>query len=717
MSTNQGPMQRTISAPILVQEPDGFEGGPGRLILATTITSVTCATFVGSINVGMLTIAIPSVAEDVGLDSSLLLWPQSISSLRFWVQSLSGGKAASCICASVLLIWGAFNSFEQFMSLWFQLVEEVSLLDTSLRFLPQPVAGAAIGFSIGFLVHRVKANYIILISTVVSTVAPLLMALASPQQSYWSAAFPALTLNAIGADCLYTVSNLIISSLFEPNMQGTAGGVFNTVAQIGKTLGLAIGTLIAGAVSSQISDDIQQSQKLVYGYQAAFWFCMALCGLSVRLALFEDSDSEAELEAEAIQLQLQKGKELVKTGNTITAGKFLAAGISKLKHHRSRFLDAERKLFMLDDLLQPLEEQENWPEAKRIRLEKLSVLSSDMTTQSDRYLTETLELVEFLLRARDTHEGRIYARKCIKAYRKLGTDGLKGLKKALTLMISACQLEGDEPEEEVYKAMLVQLNMAPESDLTTVEASEPALPVELDAVSTEISWRSTENMEEAKSFSSKILSALSLKTIDESSQLDPPVSIAARVRRIFRSTVPCAEWYPAALDGDDTGQGNNVDGMIGANLDEYQSIHDSLKLIPVSWTETKDQEAGSLSQRLDPDMDSQDLVSDRTSLICNQHPESEMYAGGSSNQSTQDTTPSIQTEEPSSSEDLNDTKTDIMSIYELDAGPVAAVDTDSTANHGDSRSSPPRSIEHSRGRIRAKQTRHQFSNLTQQLMQ
>jgi hypothetical protein len=74
MSTNQGPMQRTISAPILVQEPDGFEGGPGRLIPATTITSVTCATFVGSINVGMLTIAIPSVAEDVGLDSSLLLW-------------------------------------------------------------------------------------------------------------------------------------------------------------------------------------------------------------------------------------------------------------------------------------------------------------------------------------------------------------------------------------------------------------------------------------------------------------------------------------------------------------------------------------------------------------------------------------------------------------------------------------------------------------------
>ncbi|KAI4593846.1 hypothetical protein KJ359_008887 [Pestalotiopsis sp. 9143b] len=187
----------------------------------------------------------------------------------------------SCICASVLLIWGAFNSFEQFMSLWFQLVDEVSLLDTSLRFLPQPVAGAAIGFCTGFLVHRVRANYMILTSTVVSTAAPLLMALASPKQSYRSAAFPALTLNAIGADCLYTVSNLIISSLFEPNMQGAAGGVFNTVAQVGKTLGLAIGTLIAGAVSAKMSQDLQESQRLVQGYQAAFWFCMALCGMSV----------------------------------------------------------------------------------------------------------------------------------------------------------------------------------------------------------------------------------------------------------------------------------------------------------------------------------------------------------------------------------------------------------------------------------------------------
>lgn len=184
--------------------------------------------------------------------------------------------------------------------------------------------------------------------------------------------------------------------------------------------------------------------------------------------IIEDSDSEAELEVEMLQLQLAKGKELLQTGNPTSAGKLLAAGISRLKHHRSRYLDAEKKLVMLDDLLKPLEEQENWDEAKKVRLEKMSVLSAELPTQSERYLEETLKLVELLLSTRHLEEGRIYARKCIKAYRKLGNDGHWGLKCAFALMISACQLDGDEPEEEAYKAMLAQLDVTT-SDQTTAD--------------------------------------------------------------------------------------------------------------------------------------------------------------------------------------------------------------------------------------------------------
>ncbi|ETS85351.1 hypothetical protein PFICI_03376 [Pestalotiopsis fici W106-1] len=407
--------------------------------------------------------------------------------------------------------------------------------------------------------------------------------------------------------------------------------------------------------------------------------------------VIEDSDSEAEQEVEAIQLQLQKGKEHVQNGNSVTAAKFLAAGISKLKHHRSRYLDAERKLFMLDDLLQPLEEQQNWAEAKRIRLEKLSVLSYDMTTQSDRYLQETLGLVEFLLRAHDINEGRIYARKCIKAYRKLGTDGLDGLKQALELMITACQLEQDEPEEEVYKAMLAQLDINLGSDKTAVEASEPVLPAEFDASSTEIPNYSAEEREKAKSFLPRfpsLPSLLSQSAIEEFLQTDQAVTVTDKVRNIFRNTVPPSEAIPFALNDRKTEQDSITTGTTDEITDDYQSIDDSSTVTTSSsCTDTKDKETGSQSQRVDPYLDLQDSLSGCIGLKRDRQPDFNTNAGSSSNQCIKVTTPSIQIEGSPSQEDGNPTETDVRSIYELDASTTAMDNANSDTHHGPSRTS------------------------------
>lgn len=74
MSSHQEPTTRVSQTPTMLLEPQGLVEKPSRLILTTTIMSVTCATFVGSLNVGILTIEIPSIAKDAGLDSSLLLW-------------------------------------------------------------------------------------------------------------------------------------------------------------------------------------------------------------------------------------------------------------------------------------------------------------------------------------------------------------------------------------------------------------------------------------------------------------------------------------------------------------------------------------------------------------------------------------------------------------------------------------------------------------------
>src|SRR5579859_4321454 len=49
---------------------------------------------------------------------------------------------------------------------------------------------------------------------------------------------------------LYTISNLAITSLFPVRTQALAGGVFNTIAQIGNSVGLAITSIVAASVTA-----------------------------------------------------------------------------------------------------------------------------------------------------------------------------------------------------------------------------------------------------------------------------------------------------------------------------------------------------------------------------------------------------------------------------------------------------------------------------------
>jgi nitrate/nitrite transporter NarK len=157
--------------------------------------------------------------------------------------SLWRNKMFSCICINVFLIWSAFNAFEQYQNFFFQDLQGLSTLDAALRFIPAPVSGALTNVVVGLVVHRARGDWIIILTTVPCAVASLLMAIAQPQWSYWACAFLANFLNPIGADGIFTVSNLLITSMFPTKTQGVAGGVFNTVSQTGKSVGLALAAL------------------------------------------------------------------------------------------------------------------------------------------------------------------------------------------------------------------------------------------------------------------------------------------------------------------------------------------------------------------------------------------------------------------------------------------------------------------------------------------
>ena len=187
--------------------------------------------------------------------------------------SLWKNRVFTSVCLDVFLLLGAFNATENLLTLFFQDVQMLSATQASIRFLPAPAVGVLMNILMGLIIHRVRANWAILIATAISCISPILTAVMRPQDSYWEYVFPSIALNALGPDVLFTASNLIITDAFPDKTQALAGGVFNTVAQIGKSVGLALTAVIANNISHHHDHRGQSEAKvLLEGYRAAWWY-------------------------------------------------------------------------------------------------------------------------------------------------------------------------------------------------------------------------------------------------------------------------------------------------------------------------------------------------------------------------------------------------------------------------------------------------------------
>ncbi|TKA27046.1 hypothetical protein B0A50_05237 [Salinomyces thailandicus] len=109
----------------------------------------------------------------------------------------------------------------------------------------------------------------------------------TPQTVYWKSAFLANIFSAAGADALFTSGNLVITSAFPEKTQALAGGVFNTVSQIGKSVGLALVAVIASSVTARSGQAVNASPvALLEGYHATFWFIFALTLTTIAICLW-----------------------------------------------------------------------------------------------------------------------------------------------------------------------------------------------------------------------------------------------------------------------------------------------------------------------------------------------------------------------------------------------------------------------------------------------
>lgn len=167
------------------------------------------------------------------------------------------------------------------MNTSFQEVQHLSAIQASIRILPSLVVGALIQLCLGFFVHRIPAVWIVTVTSILCAGSPLLMAVIQPSWPYWANAFVAQLLQPISCDALFTVGLIVITDVFPEDTQALAGAVFNTAAQFGTALGLAITQVVSTQVTKEHSDK-DETYALMEGYRASFWTMfglMVLCAV------------------------------------------------------------------------------------------------------------------------------------------------------------------------------------------------------------------------------------------------------------------------------------------------------------------------------------------------------------------------------------------------------------------------------------------------------
>ncbi|KAN0065321.1 hypothetical protein ACQY0O_001157 [Thecaphora frezii] len=218
------------------------------------------------------------------------------------------------VIAVIFLAWAAFNTLSYFSTLVYQEVQKQSAIKTSLLFFPMIGAGLVLSTVSGFVVGRVSALWLIVVGTAMCAASALILSLGVDADTpYYKGMLWVITLQ-VGPDLFFPAGNLYACKSLGRQHQALAGSLFNTTVRVATSLGLAVSSTIATAVtnkhtrSSSLAPrglspsmllthhlvprsggstgaaDWQSPQSLMTGYKAAGWFCFACSILSMAIA-------------------------------------------------------------------------------------------------------------------------------------------------------------------------------------------------------------------------------------------------------------------------------------------------------------------------------------------------------------------------------------------------------------------------------------------------
>lgn len=102
---------------------------------------------------------------------------------------------SACLCVS--LCWASLNGTEYFTTLFFQQVQGLSALDASVRYFSQIIMGTSVNIVLVYMISRVRAVVLAVVSACITLVSPALMATVNVEATYWAGPCWALFLSPV----------------------------------------------------------------------------------------------------------------------------------------------------------------------------------------------------------------------------------------------------------------------------------------------------------------------------------------------------------------------------------------------------------------------------------------------------------------------------------------------------------------------------------------
>ncbi|KAF2489034.1 drug resistance protein [Lophium mytilinum] len=177
---------------------------------------------------------------------------------------------------ALLLLYGTWGIFSVYGTLFFQNIMSATPIQVVAWYVPIGVTGLLTSILEGFILHLVPGRVLLIISGLGALGSQLLLALIPlAGASYWAWVFPATVLSTIGIDLSTILATVFVTTTFPAAQQGLAGGVINSVLQLGVALCLGLTDIVQSGTVEQAG--------LARSYRNTFWFGVAAAAVSLVL--------------------------------------------------------------------------------------------------------------------------------------------------------------------------------------------------------------------------------------------------------------------------------------------------------------------------------------------------------------------------------------------------------------------------------------------------